>query len=307
MQTLQLVQELVAHLKQKGYDGRVVPLKHLRELEGGVEGYRKQGLIDEKLYREYLEDFVFEPPESFQDAKSLIVTAVPEPQHRVTFNLEGQSYSAIIPPTYLHYTDEEVKNALMEVLGPHGYHLAWAVVPNKLLAVRSGLARYGKNNISYIPGLGSFYRLRTSYTDLPCPEDTWQEPQMLEECEKCQACIKGCPTNAIGSDRVLLHAERCIPFFNELEGDFPDWLDPSWHNALVGCMICQKVCPVNKDFVDWIDDKAEFSEEETALLLEGIPFDKHSSATQEKLAAIEWQYDLNILARNLDALLAPGG
>ena len=128
---------------------------------------------------------------------------------------------------------------------------------------------------------------------------------MLEECEKCQACIKGCPTNAIASDRVLLHAERCIPFFNESKDDFPDWLDPSWHNALVGCMICQKICPVNKDFVDWIDDKAEFSEEETALLLKGIPFDQHSSATQEKLAAIEWSYGLNILARNLHALLSP--
>ena len=92
------MQQLLAHLKQNGYDGRIVPLGHLRELEEGVEGYRKQGLIDEKLYKEYLEDFVFEPPNSLQDAKSLIVTAVPESQHRVTFNFGGQSYSTIIPP-----------------------------------------------------------------------------------------------------------------------------------------------------------------------------------------------------------------
>ena len=305
MRASRLVQQLLAHLKQNGYDGRVVSLEHPRELEEGVEGYHRQGLIDEKLFKTYLEAFVFKPPENLPDAKSLIVTAAPQPQFGVTFNFEGQSYSTVIPLTYLHYADEEVKSTVSEILDPHGYHLAWAVVPNKLLAVRSGLARYGKNNVSYIPGMGSFYRLRTLYTDLPCIEDNWQEPQMLEECEKCQACIKSCPTNAIASDRFFLHAERCIAFFNESEDDFPDWLDPSWHNALIGCMICQKVCPVNKDFVDWIEDKAEFSEGETALLLKGIPFDQHSPGTQTKLAAIECTDGLSLVARNLAALLPP--
>jgi len=51
---------------------------------------------------------------------------------------------------------------------------------------------------------------------------------------------------------------------------------------------------------------AEFSEEETALILKGVPFDQHSPTTQEKLIVIEWDYGPAILARNLLSLLPPG-
>jgi epoxyqueuosine reductase len=161
------------------------------------------------------------------------------------------------------------------------------------------LGKYGRNNISYIEGMGSYFRLRAYYSELPCGQDSWQEPEMLEECVKCTSCVQACPTGAIDSDRFLLHAERCIPFFNERQVGFPEWFDPSWHNSLVGCMICQNVCPVDKPFRDYVEDKAEFTEEETKLILNGLAFEAHSLETQQKLAAIEWTEDLDMLARNL--------
>ena len=115
--------------------------------------------------------------------------------------------------------------------------------------------------------MGSFIQLVAFFSDLPCPEDTWREPVMLERCQKCKACVNNCPTGAIPTDRFLLHAERCLVFFNERppEYPFPEWVAPSAHNSLIGCMTCQQVCPENKVFLDQFADEVAFSHEETCL------------------------------------------
>jgi len=68
-------------------------------------------------------------------------------------------------------------------------------------------------------------------------------------------------------------------------------------------MICQRVCPENKEFLAWIEEGAEFSQEETALLLEGIALDKLPAALVEKLARWDLVDLLDILPRNLGVLL----
>jgi epoxyqueuosine reductase len=178
-------------------------------------------------------------------------------------------------------------------------------VSNDPLAARSGLGAYGRNNVCYVEGLGSFHRPVALISDLPCPEDTWQEARMMERCQTCQACIRACPTGAITAERFLLHAERCLTFRNEKPGSvpFPAWVDPAWHNCLVGCMICQRVCPENKEVLGWIEEGAEFSQEETALLLEGVPSDQLPDALTEKLAQWDLVDLLDILPRNLGAFL----
>jgi epoxyqueuosine reductase len=117
----------------------------------------------------------------------------------------------------------------------------------------------------------------------------------------CHACRLKCPTGAIPSDRFLLQAERCIVFHNERKGDipFPEWMDPSWHNCLVGRLHCQKICPENKDFLQWIEEREEFSEEETALLLKGVALDQLPAATVRKLKKLDLIEYLNSLPRNL--------
>jgi hypothetical protein len=39
-------------------------------------------------------------------------------------------------------------------------------------------------------------------------------------------------------------------------------------------MTCQRVCSENREFLGWIEEGAEFSEGEIALLLEGVPPDQ---------------------------------
>jgi len=169
------------------------------------------------------------------------------------------------------------------------------------LAVRSGLGQYGKNNICYVSGMGSFLQLVAAYSDMPCEEDSWQEPSMLQACEKCDLCRRACPTGAIPSDRFLLRAELCISYHNEKKGDipFPSWMDPAWHNCIEGCMRCQRACPVDKKFLSWVGDEEEFSEEETALLLQGASHEKLPEETVRKLTHLDILNDLGILPRNL--------
>jgi epoxyqueuosine reductase len=117
------------------------------------------------------------------------------------------------------------------------------------------------------------------------------------------ACSKACPTNAINSDRFLLYGERCITFHNEQPGEFAASLDPSWHHCLVGCMICQKVCPVNKDLRKWITKGPSFSEEETASILKSTQENELPRNTVNKLDKLYVLEYLNVLGRNLEALI----
>jgi epoxyqueuosine reductase len=296
-------EELLFQLTERDCEGRVVSIRRLPELQEEIEGRCRRGLFDREFYQERLAWFDFRIPGSLPEALSVIVVAVPRPQSQAVFTWDGKSRALLLPPTYVAYeeTRKRVEDFLAGILEPKGYRIAPSKLPLKLLAVRSGLGWYGRNNICYVPGMGSFLQIVAVYSDLPCQKDDWREAQMMESCQNCSACRQHCPTGAIPSDRFLLRAERCIVFHNEKPGNipFPAWMNPSWHNCVVGCLHCQNVCPQNKDFLQWIEGKEEFSEEETALLLEGVPRDHLPAATVRKLEQLDLNEYLDSLRRNL--------
>ncbi len=298
---------LLAPLEQLGFGVRVVSIGRLKDLQEEFEVRHRKHQFEEGFYRERLGGFTFRPPETLPKARSLIVVAVRQPQMRFTFTRNGKPVQTIVPPTYLHWqrTDRKVADALEKILNSKGHRQTPAALPKKLLAVRSGLAAYGRNNITYFPGMGSFHRLVAFFSDLPCLEDDWQESTMMERCQSCSACVQGCPSGAITAERFLLRAERCIVLHNEEPGDmpFPAWLDPSWHNCLVGCLHCQKVCPENKDCLEWIEEGAQFTSEETDLLLQGVSLEHLPAVTVTKLERSDLVDLMDVIPRNLKALL----
>jgi epoxyqueuosine reductase len=163
--------------------------------------------------------------------------------------------------------------------------------------------QYGRNNITYIPGMGSFQRLVAFYSDCPIERDDWQELKIMRACETCFKCLENCPTQCISTDRFLIHAENCLTWLNESEGDFPDWVKPDWHNALIGCMRCQLICPVNKTQIKKVADGPAFSEEETGFILNKTSFETLQEVTREKLARISADDWYEVLARNLNLLM----
>lgn len=298
--------KILERLAELSYRGRLVPIRHLVELREAIEGHRRQGLLDPELYQTYLASFDFVAPRSLPEAQSVIVVAVPQLQTHLVFHWHGRPVPAIIPPTYLEKAAfEAVWQLLVQVLEPQGYQVTRARLPKKLLAARSGLAQYGRNNITYVPGMGSFHGLVTLFSDMPANAQSWQEPQMLERCQDCDACRRRCPTGAIDPGRFLLRAERCITYHNEKPSAiaFPPWIDLSWHNALVGCLHCQLVCPENREVRHWTVQGPEFSEDETALLLQDLPLEQIPAPTLAKLASVEMDGYADALARNLKALL----
>jgi epoxyqueuosine reductase len=292
-------------VEERGWKSRIVPISHLADLREAICGRYEHGLIDETLYREQLGFFSFDPPIDLPGACSIIIVAVPAPQMRIIFHWQDKRVPVIVPPTYVSYTPrtKRVQEVLAAWLQHEGRRLAKPQLPLKTLAVRSGLADYGRNNICYVPGMGSFLQFVGAFSDLSGDGDPWREPKALDRCESCIACMRHCPTGAITNDRFLLRAELCLTYHNEAAGDFPGWIDPSWHHCLIGCLRCQTICPENKAVLDWFEDRAEFSDQETTLFIQRVPLDRLPVETLAKLKNLEINEDYRHLCRNLSMII----
>jgi epoxyqueuosine reductase len=198
---------------------------------------------------------------------------------------------------------ESVREILGAWLEGKGHRLAGAFLPLKTLAVRSGLAEYGRNNICYVDGWGSHLQLVGAFTDLPCGDDAWRRSKAMDLCDSCEECLHNCPTGAITGSRFLLRAEICLTFHNESTDDFPDWIEPDWHHCLIGCMRCQSVCPMNSDVEARYEDRLSFTEAETEQLIGQEPFELLPPETSAKLRSLELTEDHRILRRNLRMLI----
>ncbi len=307
MSPLEITERLYSTLNGHGYRSAIVSADHAAELRLTVEHSLRSGMINDGVYKQYAAFFDNMLTQDISRAQAIIAVAVPRPVLEVVFTINGEKRLTIIPPVYEYSIDETVAALIERELKPYGYQVVNAALPRKLLAARSGLARYGKNNIAYVEGIGSYHRLIAFYTDLPPVNDRWQEPEVLDECADCNACTKKCPTGAIDPDRFQLHAEKCLTFYNESSEPFPSWIDESWHHCLVGCMRCQHYCPVNKGVRSRIDRFAEFTDEESALLLGGVAQSELPQSLIDKFWKTDLLDDSFALARNLRSVLSTSG
>ena len=283
---------------------RNVSTIHLPELKEGIDRLRQEENISEKFYAEIQSYFHFEVPAVLPTAKSIIIIAVPQKLTLLSFIFNGKNHELVVPPTYIYgEVVDTCKMILGKVLEGTKSRIASAALPKKLLAVRSGLGKYGRNNICYVEGMGSFHRLEAFYTDYLFGEDNWQEKKVMESCNNCFNCEHSCPTKSITTERFLIYAEKCLTRLNENEGNFPQWLSPQSHNALVGCMKCQIVCPENKEFIKAKDKGEVFTEEETEMILKGIPKDELPQELYKKLKRLNMDEYYSVLPRNLSVLI----
>jgi hypothetical protein len=71
-------------------------------------------------------------------------------------------------------------------------------------------------------------------------------------------------------------------------------------------MLCQQVCPQDRDVWGWVEKGEEFSQDETKLLLEGVQLDQLPVAIVDKLKRLDLADSVDALPRNLGVLLAQG-
>ena len=293
--------KVIADLERLGYRACVSPVERLADLEAeykvitGRDVWRRSPHLSQHR-------FDFAPPPDFP-ARSIITVAAPVTPVKISFTHHGRRYSFEAPPLSADYDNDvaRIVAAITGVISPHGYRLADANVPTKVLASRAGLLENGVNNMGYIPGMGSFFRLSAFFSDAPPGDTTWQEHRVSPGCDNCRACVDGCPTSCIAPEGY--DVGRCLSLLSKEPSDFPDWVNRRWHNSLIGCRVCQQVCPMNRTLFDGAATGAEFSETETEAILSGVPFEKLDQAPRQKLLYFHLAPFYPILPRNLSLLL----
>lgn len=303
-----MFEALKNEIAKHGHQAAIVPIQRLQNIRQDLVDLNGRNELNN--FQHYILDSIYQldlPAADFE-IRSILLVATPSPAAiKLQFTQHGKRVQALLPATYATKDSlpGKLESYLTALLNPSGYHVLHASrLPHKLLAVRSGLGRYGRNNICYVEGMGSFLNVTPFFTDLPCTEDTWQVIQQMDLCKTCRVCLQNCPTGAIMPTRFLINNERCLTYFNEAGAawDFPNWIDPSAHHTIYGCLRCQLACPVNQPHLSDTIETIEFSEAETASLCEGKALDLLPEALQQKVTALEMTEYLGAIPRNLRVL-----
>jgi len=293
------------------YKYRTMSVKHLPELQDDIDQLKKTGkLSDNPTFQSYVANRKFAVPADFPDAKFIVLIAIFTPLMLVNFHYRGKKHEIMVSPQYSggDYTMDEIKETVRrEIIRKPGFRLE--IARNtfyKRLSVRSGLTTYGRNNITYDDEFGSFLALYGFYTDFEFQEDNWREVTMMESCKTCRICRNRCPNKCITDENFVINAGRCVTLYNEISGEFPDWMNPDSHNALMGCMKCQRECPHNAAVMKLAGRLEDVTEEETERILSGKVDETLLKTLARKLSNFgptQTQESVPILTRNLSVLL----
>ncbi len=187
----------------------------------------------------------------FPWARSAVVAAVPYLAYRGDRHAQGglvpnvaryalgQDYHQVLGQRLLRLAavlEEEAPGVMTRIYVDTG------PVLERELAARAGLGWFGKNTNLIAPGGDSWTLLGQILTGLELPPD---EPTP-DRCGTCTACIDECPTGAI-VEPYMVDSNRCISYLNiELRGMIPRSQRADLGDWLLGCDVCQEVCPWNR-------------------------------------------------------------
>lgn len=279
----------------------VVPIGCLNELKEDMDLLAEKNELNELQKWIVSKRYILDAPSTDFEPKSVVVAVWQLAVARAIFHFRGKAASCIIEDSF---TNTDVHDRLSKIFAGNGNSLSYVHwMPQKRLAVRSGLCEYGRNNITYCGNWGSLIRLGTYISDATVENSVWRDVVNMELCESCGKCIEHCPTKAVLPDRFLINNEICLANLNCFDDrDIPDWVPPSAHHRLTECMYCQDICPMNQKLFSELKT-IEFSEAETEAILNAETFGDFPEAVRNKL----WYYDngkpFKCIPRNLRLML----
>ena len=176
-------------------------------------------------------------------AKTVIVLIRPYIPYKIDFPYGFGSYSA-------HYKQYPLGRNAAQLLAAFvedaGFHASFdSGIPVKAAAFCAGLGKYGKNSLIYAKEYGSFITIHTVVTDALFDYDNTFSG-VLTDCGNCNLCIDTCPTKAITCDGRLSKG-RCLREHMMSKNCVPLEMRKLLGSCILGCDICQIVCPMNND------------------------------------------------------------
>jgi len=280
----------------------IVPFSCFDKLKKDISIFAQNNNLNN--FQEWIvtEAYLLEPKLDFKP-RSIISVAVSTDLWNATFIHNGKKFNSIVEKS------TSVTKALKYLSDGNNYQFFYNEwLPDKRIAVCSGLAEYGKNNICYVDGLGSLITLFTFISDMPAPKEyTWRNVCYMSMCENCVICQKNCPVDAILPNRFLIDIQNCMPTKNRYDDNpFPESIPKTAHHRTTFCSKCQEDCPQNKDLFNNIKEVVDFSEEETSMLLSGVKIEDLPDALLEKVNLCEMNEYYHIIPRNLKAYFESG-
>ncbi|MBZ5694555.1 MAG: tRNA epoxyqueuosine(34) reductase QueG [Acidobacteriia bacterium] len=235
-----------------------------------IDWFEELGRLPEWLARGYAGEMKYlhdprrsDPRRVLEGARSLIVvamnynsplplsTALPadadgdSPRGWISRYAWGDDYHDVIQQK-LKALIAEMRARFPEPFDARAYTDTGPIV-ERVAAKYAGLGWLAKNTCLINSRLGSWLFLGVIVTTLAL------EPTLgpgaappADLCGTCTRCLDACPTQAFPEPYVL-DARRCISYLTiELRGEIPEELRPQMGRAVIGCDICQDVCPWNR-------------------------------------------------------------
>jgi epoxyqueuosine reductase len=183
----------------------------------------------------------------------------------------GNPHALIAPFARRNYYGEaasRMKGVVRDLCGNHRFSrrelriFSNSPLPEKALAVASGLGCYGKNTLILIPGLGSLFVIAglfvpAAVAGIPKPQkqpaggfpaadrDDFAGDAPFRLCGSCRACQDACPVDAL-EQAGRLDDGRCLQALCTEPRPFSESARRAWAFRFYGCQSCQDVCPHNR-------------------------------------------------------------
>ena len=195
----------------------------------------------------------FDPIVEYAETKSLAVLLwpyrpAPAPKQREVF---VDSYYRASNAAYHAARELECRATAIG-----GFLRANVPYPAREAAVRAGMGIIGKNGLLITPSYGTRVVIILLATDLPLTQEKKESDEVIfdkktlseekKSCLECGRCKTACPMSAIETEGSN-HPERCLRNFM-MEGIVvPEDAREKMGMRLIGCDICQRVCPMQPD------------------------------------------------------------
>lgn len=227
----------------------IAQCKPLREHVERLRRWKNAGMNAGMSFLENNIELRTDPRLLLKDAKSIIVAGIsyysPAKQGGdgvpyISRYVYGNDYHAIINEK-LHLLLEYILSLQPSASGKT--YVDTGPVLEKAWAREAGLGWIGRHSILINKEIGSFMFLGEIILNIELQYDT---PCSENNCNECRLCIETCPTGAINNDKTI-DARKCISWLTiENKDPIPEEFLGQMKERIIGCDICQDVCPWNK-------------------------------------------------------------